>query len=275
MGVTVDLASGLHMPALGLGTWPLNDDEAERAVAAAAEAGYRLFDTAESYHNERGVGRGLARCGVPRDELFIATKFDWRWHGEDLVRTACEASARRLGVDYVDLLMIHWPNPGHDRYVQAWRGLIRLREQGLVRAIGVSNFKPAHLERLRRETGVLPDVNQVQLHPYVTRPDERAYHFRHGIITEAWSPLGRGDRRLLQEPAIVALAERHGRTPAQIVLRWHVELGIVPIPRTGSPDRMRENIGIFDFQLDPAEVAAISALDDGSVSPVDSDETGH
>lgn len=275
MTATVDLASGTRMPALGLGTWPMGDDDTERAVLDAARAGYRLFDTAENYHNERGVGRGLRGCGVPREELFVTTKFNRAWHGEELVRSYLEASMKRLQVEYVDLLLIHWPNPSYDRYVQAWRGLIQLRDEGLVRAIGVSNFKPAHLERLREETGVLPEVNQVQLHPYVTRPEERAYHFQHGIVTESWGPLGRGDARLLQEPVITTLAEQYGKTPAQIVLRWHLELGLVPIPKTSSPERMRENLEVFDFALARDEVAAISALDDGSVMGVDSDVSGH
>ena len=272
---TLPLRSGVAIPRMGLGTWPMDDAEAERAVADAIVAGYRLFDTAENYRNERGVGLGLRAGGVPREQLFVTTKFNREWHGEDLVRQAFAGSAERLGVDYIDLLMIHWPNPAHDRYVEAWRGLIRLREEGLVRAIGVSNFKPAHLERLERETGVLPDVNQVQLSPLVTRGDTRAFDEVHGIVTESWSPLSRGRDNLMSEVAITSCAARYQRTPAQIVLRWHIELGLVPIPKSSNPTRMRENLDVFDFALTPAEVEAISALEGDAPEGVDSDRTGH
>ncbi|MGZ4617011.1 MAG: aldo/keto reductase, partial [Actinomycetes bacterium] len=173
------------MPRLGLGTWPMDDAQVESAVVAAVQRGYRLFDTAENYGNERGVGRGLRASGVPRTELFVTTKLNKRWHGVDLVAEAFGRSADRLGLDYIDLLLIHWPNPGQDRYVQAWQGLVRLLEEGRVRAIGTSNFKPAHLARILAETGVAPDVNQIQLHPGLTREAARAYHADHGIVTES------------------------------------------------------------------------------------------
>jgi 2,5-diketo-D-gluconate reductase A len=252
----------------------MSDDEADEAVAHAASAGYRLFDTAENYRNERGVGRGLKRSGLAREEFSLTTKFNVEWHGADL-RSLFEERVQLLGVEYVDLLMIHWPNPEHGRYVEAWRGVLALHEEGLVRALGVSNFKPAHIERLREETGVRPDVNQIQLTPYVSQRDVQAYHREHGIVTESWGPLGSGRSGLLEEPVIVSLAERHAKTPAQIVLRWHVELGLVPIPKASSVEHLRENIAIFDFALDPFEVEAISALDDGSASPIDADLFGH
>lgn len=272
---TVTLAGGHEMPRIGLGTWPMDDAEAERAVVQAVEAGYRLFDTAENYRNEVGVGRGVRACGLPREEVFITTKFNREWHGEDLVREACERSLERLGVDYIDLLLIHWPNPEQDRYVDAWRGMVRLREEGLLRAAGVSNFKPAHLERLRAEVGVTPEVNQVQLNPFVTRPDTRAYDAGHGIVTQSWAPLSKGHERLLDQPVVADLAAKHGKTPAQVVLRWHLELGLVTVPKSSRPERMRENIDVFDFALAPEEVDAITALDGAAGAPVDSDRTGH
>jgi len=272
---TIPLLHGTTIPQLGFGTSPMDDATAERAVATAIEAGYRLVDTAENYANERGVGRGLRASGVPREELFVTTKFNKRWHGVELAAEAFQRSADRLGLDYIDLLLIHWPNPRQDRYVQAWQGLANLLEQGRVRAIGVSNFKPSHLERIIAETGVVPDVNQIQLSPSVTRADARAYHAERGIVTESWSPLGGGGADELRHPVVIELAERYGRTPAQIVLRWHIELGLVAIPKSATPERIRQNIEIFDFSLTPADVAAISALDQGEAAAVDSDSFGH
>lgn len=272
---TIPLLHGATIPQLGFGTSPMDDATAERAVATAIEAGYRLVDTAENYANERGVGRGLRASGVPREELFVTTKFNKRWHGVELAAEAFQRSADRLGLDYIDLLLIHWPNPRQDRYVQAWQGLANLLEQGRVRAIGTSNFKPSHLERIIAETGVVPDVNQIQLSPSVTRADARAYHAERGIVTESWSPLGGGGADELRHPVVIELAERYGRTPAQIVLRWHIELGLVAIPKSATPERIRQNIEIFDFSLTPADVAAISALDQGEAAAVDSDSFGH
>lgn len=272
---TISLLHGATIPQLGFGTSPMDDATAERAVATAIEAGYRLVDTAENYANERGVGRGLRASGVPREELFVTTKFNKRWHGVELAAEAFQRSADRLGLDYIDLLLIHWPNPRQDRYVQAWQGLANLLEQGRVRAIGTSNFKPSHLERIIAETGVVPDVNQIQLSPSVTRADARAYHAERGIVTESWSPLGGGGADELRHPVVIELAERYGRTPAQIVLRWHIELGLVAIPKSATPERIRQNIEIFDFSLTPEDVAAISALDQGEAAAVDSDSFGH
>jgi 2,5-diketo-D-gluconate reductase A len=272
---TVTLLHGAQMPRIGLGTWPMDDAEAEAAVATAIGSGYRLVDTAENYGNERGVGRGLKASGVPRGELFVTTKFNKRWHGVDLVAEACERSAERLGVDYIDLLLVHWPNPGEDRYVDAVRGLDRLLADGRLRAIGTSNFKPAHLERVIAETGVVPDVNQIQLSPTVTRGSHRAFHAQHGIVTQSWSPIGGQSNDVLREPVVVEIAERYGRTPAQVVLRWHLDLGLTAVPKSGDPTRLAQNLDIFDFELSADEVAAISALDRGDAAGADSDAFGH
>ncbi|WP_213450627.1 aldo/keto reductase [Rhizomonospora bruguierae] len=272
---TVPLPHGAALPMLGLGTWPMDDAEAERVVADAIGAGYRLIDTAENYGNERGVGRGLRAAGIPREQVFVTTKFNRRWHGVDLVREAFERGLDRLGLDYVDLLLIHWPNPDQDRYVEAWQGLARLLAAGRLRAIGTSNFKPAHLERIIDATGVLPDVNQVQLSPLVTRESTREFHARHGIVTQSWSPIGGQKTDVLREPVVTELARRYGRTPAQIVLRWHVQLGLVAIPKSSDPQRLRQNLAIFDFALADEDAAALTALDRGDAAGADSDAFGH
>jgi len=271
---TIPLRTGGAMPRIGLGTSPMTDAEAESAVATAIGLGYRLIDTAFNYNNEAGVGRGIAAGGVDRAELFVTTKLNASWHGVDAVREAWQGSVDRLGLERLDLFLIHWPNPAQDRYVDAWRGLVRLREEGLVHAIGVSNFKPAHLTRLIEETGVVPDVNQIQLNPRVTRDASRAFHEAHGIVTESWSPIGQG-RGLLEERVVVDLAARYRRTAAQIVLRWHIELGLVAIPKTSQAARMAENLDVFDFTLVAEDVAALSALDRGEGAAVDSDVFGH
>jgi 2,5-diketo-D-gluconate reductase A len=271
---TIDLLHGATMPRLGLGTGPLKGAEAERTIASALDMGYRLVDTAFAYGNEDVVGRGLRASAVPRDEVFITTKFNGQSHSVAGVHQAFADSAKLLGVDYIDLLMIHWPLPAQDRYVDAWRGLIELLESGDVRAIGMSNFKPAHLDRLLAETGVTPDVNQIQLNPRLARVEARAYNAAHGIVTESWSPLGhRTD--LLADPVITDVAERYGKTPGQIVLRWHMELGLVAIPKSSSPDRLHANLDIFDFTLADEDVDAISALDQGEAAATDSDTSGH
>lgn len=271
----VTLRHGAEMPRLGLGTWPMDDTEAERVIADAVAAGYRLVDTAENYGNERGVGRGLKASGLPREDLFVTTKFNRRWHGVDLAAEACEQSLDRLGLDYLDLLLIHWPNPDQDRYVEAWQGLARLLEAGRVKAIGTSNFKPTHLDRIIGATGVVPDVNQIQLSPLTTRDEARAYHAEHRIVTQSWSPIGGQGADVRSHPTVLGLAERHGRTPAQVVLRWHLDLGLTTMPKSSDPERLRQNLDIFDFSLSEAEVAALSALDRGESAAADSDEFGH
>lgn len=270
---TTALRHGAQLPVLGLGTYGLWEAEGAAAVRTAIESGYRLLDTAEAYGNEEAVGQGVRDSGIAREELFITTKFDQRWHSVDGARQAAEASLARLGVDYLDLLLIHWPNPARDTYHEAFAGLVKLLVAGVVRAIGTSNFKPAHLQRIIDHTGEIPDVNQINVSPYATRDAAVAFHAEHGIVTESWSPIRPND--LLTDPVIVAIADAHGRTPTQVVLRWHTQRGFVPIPKSGSPVRQRENLGIFDFELTPEEVSAISALDRGEAGVTDSDVFGH
>ncbi|WP_371569857.1 aldo/keto reductase [Streptomyces canus] len=251
------LNDGTKIPALGLGTWPMNDTEAERAVATALESGYRLLDTATNYRNETGVGRGVAAGGVPREEILVTTKLPGRHHGHEETLASFEESRARLGLEYVDLYLIHWPLPRVDRYVDSWKAMIKLREEGLVRSIGVSNFTAAHIEQLEKETGVLPSVNQVELHPLFPQDELRAFHADKGIVTESWSPLGRGSD-LLDDPAVADVAETHGVTPGQVILRWHIQLGALPIPKSGDPERQRTNLDVFGFELSEAEMAAIA-----------------
>ncbi|WP_426567593.1 aldo/keto reductase [Streptomyces canus] len=250
------LNDGTRLPAAGLGTWPMDDAQAEEAVAGALGLGYRLIDTATNYRNETGVGRGVARAGVPREEIVVTTKLPGRHHGYEETLASFEESRRRLGLEYVDLYLIHWPLPRVGRYVDSWRAMIKLREDGLIRSIGVSNFTAEHIDRLEKETGVLPSVNQIELHPLLPQDELRAYHEAKGIVTESWSPLGRGSA-LLRDPALVTVAEAHGVTPAQAVLRWHVQLGAVPIPKSSDPERQRANLDVFGFELGPEEMTAI------------------
>ncbi len=255
---TLELSDGNRIPASGLGTYGLDDDAGAELVSGAIGAGYRLLDTALNYGNEAAVGDGMRRSGVPREELFLTTKLPGRHHGYDETIASFEESRASLGVDYVDLYLIHWPNPSVDRYVDSWRAFIELKERGLVRSIGVSNFTPAHLTRIQDETGVLPVVNQVELHPTFAQADLRAFHAEHGIVTESWSPLGTRER-LMQDPAVVAAAEAHGVTPTQAVLRWHVQSGALPIPRSTDPERQRQNLDVFGFELTEEEVRAIGS----------------
>lgn len=270
---TVTLRNGLELPALGMGTWPMDDAQAADAVATAIETGYRLFDTAENYGNEAGVGEGIRRSGIARSDVVITTKFNKRWHSRDGVRQAFSASAQRLGTDYIDLLLVHWPNPDQDQYVEAVLGLNDLLEEGLIRGIGVSNFKPAHLQRLA-DAGVIPDLNQIQVDPRHIREASRQANNRLGIVTESWSPLGR-DGGLLEDTVVTALAAKYGKTPGQIVLRWHVQQGLVPIPKASSREHLAENLAVFDFALEETEIADLSALDTGEAGILDSDSFGH
>jgi len=263
------------MPQLGIGTSPLTGAEATAQIRTAIETGYRLIDTAENYGNEEAVGQGLRDSGIDRSEVFITTKFNRKWHSVDGVRQAYEASRKRLGVDYIDLLLAHWPNPGQNRYVEAVQGLQALLESGELRAIGVSNFKPAHLQRVLDETGIVPHVNQIQLSPYSTRDDSRSYHAEQGIVTESWSPLGASSNNLRNDPMIIEIGEAHQKSATQVVLRWHVQLGCVAIPRSANPGRMAENLDVFDFELTAAEMDRISALDRGDSEIADSDQVGH
>ncbi len=271
---TLLLNDGNSIPQIGLGTWPLSDDEVAPVVIAAIEAGYRHIDTAYKYGNETGVGQGIRASDIRREDLFITTKLDGTYQGNDRAIAGLEGCLRRLGLDYVDLLLIHWPLPQRDEYVSTWKTFEKLQEAGKTRSIGVSNFKPAHLERLLAETTVRPAVNQIQLNPRITRPEHRAYNSAQGIVTVSWGPLGPGTD-LLADPMLAAIGSKYGKTPGQVVLRWHIELGLVAIPKSANRERIAQNIDIFDFALTADEVASISALDTGEEQGVDSDKGGH
>nr|WP_202558798.1 aldo/keto reductase [Streptomyces sp. SID5789] len=249
------------MPQLGFGVWQVPDAEAETAVVQALEAGYRSIDTAAIYGNEEGTGRALAASGVAREDLFVTTKLWNSEQGYDSTLRAFDASLAKLGLEYLDLYLIHWPVPAKDRYVDTYKAFEKLLADGRVRAIGVSNFLPEHLERLTSETSVVPAVNQIELHPHLQQHASREVHAEQGIATEAWSPLGSG-KGILEIPAIVAIAQKHNRTPAQVVLRWHLQLGNVVIPKSVTPSRIKENIDVFGFALDTEDLAAISALNE-------------
>jgi diketogulonate reductase-like aldo/keto reductase len=255
------LNNGVEMPQLGFGVWQVPDDEAERAVAAALEAGYRSIDTAASYGNEEGTGKAIAASGLPREDVFVTTKLGNGDHGYDSALRAFDASLEKLGLDYIDLYLIHWPLPSRGEYTDTYKAFEKLYADGRARAIGVSNFLPEHLRQLTAQTSVVPAVNQIELHPHLQQREAREFHAERGIATEAWSPLGQG-KGLLEVPAVVAIARKHGRTPAQIVLRWHVQLGNIAIPKSVTPSRIKENIEVFDFSLDDEDLAAISALNE-------------
>jgi 2,5-diketo-D-gluconate reductase A len=255
------LNDGHQLPAVGFGTWPLGNDQVESVVIAGFEAGYRLVDTASRYGNEEGVGRGVRASGAPADQVFVTTKLRGADHGYDEALRAFDVSSKRLGLERIALYLIHWPLPGKDRYVETWRALIRLRDEGRVRSIGVSNFEPHHIERLLNETGTAPAVNQVELHPEFSQPALRRYHEERGILTQAWRPLGKGAS--LSNATLAAVATRHKKSPAQVILRWHLELGVLAIPKSERAERLRENLAIFDFELDAEDHAKIAALDTG------------
>ncbi|GGZ16208.1 aldo/keto reductase [Streptomyces nitrosporeus] len=259
---SITLNNGLEMPQLGFGVWQVPDDEAATAVAAAIEAGYRSIDTAAIYGNESGTGKAVAASGVAREELFLTTKVWNTDQGYDSTLRAFDASLEKLGTDYVDLYLIHWPVPAKDAYVDTYKALERILADGRAKAIGVSNFGDGHLERLLGETSVVPAVNQIELHPQFQQAGARAFHAEHGIVTEAWSPLGSG-KGLLEVPTVLAVARKHGRSPAQAVLRWHVQTGHVVIPKSVTPSRIAENIDVFGFELDADDMAAFAALDEG------------
>jgi 2,5-diketo-D-gluconate reductase A len=259
---TVTLNDGAHMPQLGLGVWQVPNETVTSTVHTAIDAGYRSIDTAALYRNESGVGKAVATASVPRAELFVTTKLWNTDQGYDGALRAFDESIRRLRLDYVDLYLIHWPTPARPRYVETWKAFEKLRTDGRVRSIGVSNFHISHLRRLLDEAEIVPAVNQIELHPNLPQDELRAFHTEHGIVTEAWSPLARG--KLLRDRTILGLAQKYGKTPAQIVLRWHLELGIVVIPKSVTPSRIAENIDVFGFELDADDVAAIEELDRGS-----------
>lgn len=259
---SITLNNGLEMPQLGFGVWQVPDDEAAKAVAKAIESGYRSIDTAAIYKNEKGTGRAIAASGVARDELFVTTKLWNSEQGHDSTLRAFDASLDKLGLDYVDLYLIHWPVPAKDAYTDTYRAFEKIYADGRAKAIGVSNFHPEHLKRLLAETSVVPVLNQIELHPQLQQAEARAFHAEHGIATEAWSPLGQG-KGLLEVPTVVAIAQKHGRTPAQAVLRWHLQTGNIVIPKSVTPSRIEENFDVFGFELDADDLAAFAALDEG------------
>lgn len=258
----VKLNNGVEMPQLGFGVFQVPNDETEAAVTAALEAGYRSIDTAKIYGNEAGVAAAIAKSGLPREDLFVTTKLWNDDQGYESALKAFDKSLDLLGLEYLDLYLIHWPTPRRDKFVDTWRAFEKLQADGRVRAIGVSNFQPAHLQKLVEETGTVPAVNQVELHPYLTQEAVRTVDAKHGIATEAWSPLAKGGD-LLAESTVTTLASQYGRTPAQVVLRWHLQLGNIVIPKSVTPSRIRENLAVFDFELTDDDVAALAALDRG------------
>jgi diketogulonate reductase-like aldo/keto reductase len=266
---TIALPGEVSIPQLGIGVFQVPPEETTENVTHAIEAGYRHIDTAKAYENEAQVGQAVHASGLDRSEFFITTKVFNSDHGHDKATAAIKASLGRLEMDHVDLILIHWPVPSQDRYVETWQALIDAQQAGLARAIGVSNFQPEHLRRIIDETGVTPAVNQVELHPYLQQPGLRREHADRGIVTEAWSPLAQG--LVLDDPAITAIAEAHGKTPGQVVLRWHIQLGNVVFPKSVTVERIRQNIDIFDFELSGEEMQAIEALDRGERTGPDPD----
>ncbi|MGW4095399.1 aldo/keto reductase [Mycobacterium sp. NPDC004974] len=259
MSPRVTLNDGNSIPQVGLGVWQTPAEETERAVTAALQAGYRHIDTAAAYRNEAETGRGLLNSGVPREDVFLVTKLWNSDQGYDSTLAAFDASLDRLGVDYLDLYLIHWPVPANNAYVDTFKAFAHLHDQGRVRSIGVSNFAPEHLTVLIDATGIVPAVNQIELHPLFPQRELREAHARLGIATEAWSPLGQGS--LLTDPVITGIAGRHGKTPAQVLIRWHIHLGNIVIPKSVNPERIVSNFDVFDFDLDETDMAAIATLE--------------
>jgi 2,5-diketo-D-gluconate reductase A len=259
---TVRLNDGNAMPQFGYGVWRVSNEEAASAIGEAIKAGYRSIDTAAIYGNEEGVGQAIKAAPVSRDELFITTKVWNDRHGYDETLRAFDESLARLQLDHVDLYLIHWPVAGSEAYLDTWRALTKLKQDGRAKSIGVSNFMVQHLQRLIDEAGVTPSVNQIELHPRFQQTELRAFHAKNGIITESWSPLGQGT--LIADETLAAIGRKHGKTPAQVILRWHLDNGLVVIPKSVTPSRMRENISVFDFKLDAEDMRAIEGLDDAS-----------
>ncbi len=269
---SLELNDGNAIPQLGFGVYKITDDLAADAVEFALETGYRHLDTAAFYENERGVGDGMRRSGLPREDVYVTTKVWWTDNGYDSTLRSFEESLERLGLDYVDLYLIHWPAPKHDLYVDTWQALERVRADGRARSIGVANFHIHHLERLARETSTVPALNQIELHPWLQQRDTRAYDATHGIVTEAWSPLARG--RILDNEPLARIAAKHGVSPAQVVIRWHLQLGNVVIPKSQTPARIRDNFDVFGFALDDHDLAVIATLDSGYRTGKDPDDLG-
>jgi 2,5-diketo-D-gluconate reductase A len=258
---------GIEMPQIGLGVWQVENRDAPKVVKAAIEAGYRSIDTAAIYGNEDGVGAGIGAAGVPREQLFITTKLWNDRHGAKNTFKAFDDSLKKLRLDYVDLYLIHWPTPRANLYVETWKALAEIKQSGRARSVGVSNFKIPHLERLMGETGIIPSINQIELHPRFQQKAQREFHANHNIVTESWSPLGQG--RVMKDPLIAGIAARHGKTPAQVALRWHIQNGLVAIPKSVTPARIVENFQVFDFELTDDDMAKIGTLDNnrGRIGP--------
>lgn len=263
----IKLNDGNSIPQLGFGVWQISDEEAVASVSTALETGYRHIDTAAIYKNEHGVGQALRDSGIARKDIFLTTKVWNDDQGYDATLKAFDASSERLGTDYFDLYLIHWPMPNKDQFLETWRAMIKLREDGRVKSIGVSNFRIADLQRMQRETNIVPSVNQIELHPYFQQDDLRQFHQQHNIATEAWSPLGQG--KILDNPVLKTIAEKHDKSVAQIILRWHLDIGNIIIPKSVTPARIQENFAVTDFKLSGTEHDAISRLDssDGRIGP--------
>jgi 2,5-diketo-D-gluconate reductase A len=262
----IPLNDGTTIPQVGFGVYKVPEDDTERVVSDALSVGYRSIDTAALYGNEAGVGKAIRASGIPRDEIYVTTKVWNDMQGRELARASFERSMEELGLERLDLLLIHWPAPGNDRYVETWETFAELRETGRVTSIGVSNFEPEHLRRLMDETGVVPVLNQVELHPYLAQAELRIFHELHGIATEAWGPLARG--RVADDPVLRRIGAAHGRSPAQVALRWEIQLGVVTIPKSERRERMAENLDVLDFDLTADEMAEIDARHrDGRTGP--------
>ncbi|MEP6852333.1 MAG: aldo/keto reductase [bacterium] len=269
---TLTFNNGVTIPQLGYGVFQVPPDETQKLVTIALEAGYRHIDTAEMYRNEAGVGRAIAESDLPREDIFVTSKLNNNAHAREAALRAFDGTLKALGLDTVDLFLIHWPIPAQDRYVEAWQALAEVHRDGRARAIGVSNFTVEHLERLRNETDVVPALNQIELHPYFVQETLSEYGEQHQILTEAWSPIGGSGGDVLDDPTIGTLARKYGKSPAQVVLRWHLQLGNVVIPKSANPARIAENIDVFDFELDPEDQATITGLDRGARTGPDPDQ---
>lgn len=265
----IKLSDGNSIPQLGLGVWQVEPEITARVVADGIKAGYRSIDTAEGYRNEEGVGAAIRSCGVPRSELFITSKLRNGGHARDLALRSFDESMQKLGLDQLDLFLIHWPVPSQGKYVEAWKTLVELQQQGRIRSIGVSNFNQDHLERIIGETGVKPVVNQIELHPRFQQRDKRDYHARNDIRIESWSPLGSG--RMLDDETVGAIAVAHGKSIAQVVIRWHLQQGLIVIPKSVHADRIAQNFDVFDFELTPDEMQTMAGLDRGSSGRIGAD----